>query len=168
MPGDKESSDKAGTQSIETKNTVYPELKYWMPPYLIKRDITFRNPAMIIRDPLAGFELNGMVNRGDDIIIDFMGYSQSVQAGAGVQRMSVYVDEEPPKDFWDEQLVRLLAEDGDIILGLTPAEQMTWTYDELFERASLYYRTPTICDFLNKTDKTREFKTTETTDSEQD
>jgi hypothetical protein len=167
LPGDKESASKDGTQSVETKNTVYPELKYWMPPFLIKRDITFRNPAMIVHDPLKGMKLNGTVNKGEDIIFDFMGYSQTVQAGAGVQRMSIYVDEEPPKDFWDEQLVRLLREDGDIILGLTPAQAMTWTFDEIFERARVYFRTQTICDFLNETEKDRDYKKVEVTDSDQ-
>ena len=167
LPGDKESTSKDGTQSVETKNTVYPEFKYWMPPFLVKRDITFRNPAMIIRDPLAGLELNGTRNNGDDIIFDFMGYSQTVQAGAGVQRMSIYIDEEPPKDFWEEQIVRLLREDGDIVIGLTPAHALTWTYDEIFERASVYFRTQTICDFLNATDKTKTWNRIESTDSDQ-
>ena len=167
LPGDKESASSDGTQSVETKNTVYPELKYWMPPYMIKRDITFRNPAMIVHDPLKGFELNGTVNKGEDIIFDFMGYSQTVQAGAGVQRLSIYVDEEPPKDFWDEQLVRLLREDGDIIIGLTPAQQMTWTFDEIYERARTYFRTQTVCDFLNKTEKDRKYVPVEITDSDQ-
>ena len=167
LPGDKESASSDGTQSVETKNTVYPELKYWMPPFLIKRDITFRNPAMIIHDPLKGIELNGSVNKGEDIIIDFMSYAQTVQAGAGVQRVSIYIDEESPKDFWDEQLMRLLKEDGDLILGLTPANQMTWSYDEIFERAKAYFRTPTVCDFLNKNETYREYKTVEVTDSEE-
>lgn len=167
LPGDKESASKDSTISIETKNTVYPELKYWMPQDLIKRDITFRNPAMILHDPLAGFEINGTINKGDDIIVDFMGYKQTIQAGAGVQRMSIYVDEEPPKDFWDEQLVRLLHEDGDLIIGLTPAEAMTWTYDEIFERAKVYFRTKKVCEFLNKNEKDREYEQLEITDSDQ-
>ena len=165
LPGDKESASKDGTQSVETKNTVYPELKYWLPPFLIKRDITFRNPALIVLDPLKGLELNGTVNKGEDIIFDFMGYSQTVQAGAGIQRLSIYCDEEPHKDFWDEQLSRLLAEDGDIILGLTPAHGLSWTFDEIFERAAIYFRTPTVCKFLNEDDKQRTYKPIETTDN---
>ena len=165
LPGDKESTSVDGTQTAETKNTVYPELKKWMPPYLIKRDITFRNPAMIVKDPYAGMTLNGTTNKNSDIVFDFVSYSQSIQAGAGVQRMSIFCDEEPPKDFWDEQIPRLLAEDGDLILGLTPAYQMTWTFDEIFESAAIYYRTQAVTDFLNKTDNSREFKTVEKTSS---
>lgn len=165
LPGDKESVSDDGTESAETKNTVYPELKKWMPPFLIKRDITFRNPAMIVLDPLKGFEINGTVNKGDDIIFDFVSYNQPLQAGAGVQRMSILIDEESPKDFWDEQCRRLLMEDGDIILALTPANQMSWSYDEIFERAQVYYRTQTICDFLNKSEKDRTYHLVEKSES---
>ena len=165
LPGDKETVSEDGTQSAETKNTVYPELKKWMPPFLIKRDITFRNPAMIVLDPLKGFEINGTRNKGDDIIFDFVSYSQTMQTGAGVQRLCVLCDEEPPKDFWDEQCRRLLMEDGDIILALTPANQMSWSYDEIFERAQIYYRTQTICDFLNENEKDRQYKKVEVTES---
>lgn len=165
LPGDKESVSDDGSVSAETKNSVYPELKKWMPNFLIKRDITFRNPAMIIKDPLAGFQLNGTVNRGDAIIFDFVSYSQTIQASASVQRMAILCDEEPPKDFWDEQCRRLLIEDGDITLALTPANQMSWSYDEIFERAQVYYRTKAICDFLNTNEKDKEHFQVETTQS---
>lgn len=135
-----------------------------MPPFLIKRDITFRNPALIIHDPNAGIELNGTKHKGDDIVFDFVSYSQSIQA-VGVQRCSVYCDEEPPKDFYDEQLPRLLAEDGDFILGLTPANGLSWTFDDIFEKAHVYVRTQKVCDFLNATDKGKVHKLAEKTDS---
>ena len=165
LPGDKESISEDGTETAETKNTIYPELKKWLPPYLIKRDITFRNPAMVITDPYAGFELNGTKNKVSDIVLDFVSYAQTIQSGAGVQRMSIYCDEEPPKDFWDEQIPRLVKEDGDIILGLTPAQQITWTFDELYERARVYYRTEAVCDYLNETEKNKEYKQVELTES---
>ena len=158
LPGDKESVADDGSQTAETKNTVYPELKKWLPRFLIKRDITFRNPAMIVHDPFKGLELNGFKNPMTDIVFDFLSYSQTVQAGAGVQRMSIFVDEEPPKPFWDEQLPRLIAEDGDILLGLTPAQEMTWTYDEIFENAQVYFRTDAVVEFLNSIDKNTKFK----------
>jgi hypothetical protein len=165
LPGDKETISVDGTETAETKNTVYPELKKWLPPYLIKRDITFRNPAMIVFDPYSGLELNGTTNKASDIVFDFVSYSQAIQAGAGVQRMSIFMDEEPPKDFWDEQIPRLLAEDGDILLGLTPAHQMTWTYDDLYERAAVYFRTEVVCDYLNSVEKDRNYKQIELTTS---
>ncbi len=165
LPGDKEEVSEDGTQTAETKNTIYPELKRWLPRFLIKRDITFRNMAMIIKDPLKGIAANGTVNQGNDIVVDFVSYAQSLQASAGVQRLSIYCDEEPPKEFWDEQIPRLLAEDGDLLLGLTPAQQMTWTYDELFERASVYFRTQHVVDYLNTVEKRKDYKRVMTTES---
>lgn len=165
LPADKETLSSDGTQIAETKNTVYPELKKWMPHYLIKRDITVRNPAMIITDPLVGLELNGTRNIDGDILIDFASYGQDVQAEGGVQRMSIYCDEEPPKDHWDEHTARLTMEDGDILLGLTPANAMTWSFDSLYEKAQIYYRTPIVRDFLNDMEKTNRYKLVETTDS---
>jgi phage terminase large subunit-like protein/DNA-directed RNA polymerase subunit RPC12/RpoP len=164
LPGDKQGTSQDGTQTAETKNTVYPELKKWMPNFLIKRDITFRNPALIIADPNSGMKILGEDYIGDDIVFDFVSYQQSVQAGAGVQRVGIFVDEEPPKDFYDEQLPRLLAEDGDIIMGLTPANGLSWTYDDIFERAKVYYRTPKVVEFLNE-DKTRHYDYVEVTTS---
>lgn len=164
LPSDKDSITDDKTQTAETRNTVYPELLKWMPQNLVKRDIRHRSPALIIHDPLKGMELNGTVNRGGDIVFDLMSYGQTVQAGAGVQRMSCYVDEEPSKDFWDEQIPRLLAEDGDLILGLTPAYGLTWTFDSLFEMAQVYYRTDAVIEYLNKTEKDKNYKNIETTD----
>jgi hypothetical protein len=50
--------------------------------------------------------------------------------------------------FWEEQQPRLLAADGDQVMALTPANRMTYIYDQIFEKAKVYYRTETICKFL--------------------
>ena len=166
LPGDRAEVSKDGTQTAETKNTIYPALKMWLPKFLIKRDIRFRSFALIARDPWDGNEFFGEIYRGDDIVFDFVSYSQQVQSSAGVQRMSIYFDEEPPKDFYDEQIPRLFKEDGDIIIGLTPAEHLTWTYDEIYERARVYYRTQRVCDFMNKQDKLLDIKPIMTTEND--
>jgi phage terminase large subunit-like protein len=103
----------------------------------------------------------------EEIIVEFVSYNQQVQAGAGVQRLSVWCDEEPPHDFYEEQLPRLLAENGDFIISLTPANRITWTYDELFEKASLYLRTKSIVDFYKKNEN-RDVKRIERNDSPHD
>jgi phage terminase large subunit-like protein len=153
LPGDKDSAgDKS--QSTEVRNTTYPEFKKWLPPFLVKRDIRFRSMSMIVHDPLTGMTFgtgeNKIYHAGGDIVVEFVSYSQAVQAGAGVQRMSIWCDEEPSKEFWDEQLPRLVAEDGDIILSLTPANKMSWSFDDLYEKASIYYRTSSVCEYLNQ------------------
>ena len=137
LPYEKETTGEGG-QSAEIKNIVYPEFKKWLPSFLIKKDITFRSPKMTLSDP----------HGKGDIIAEFSAYSQPVQQGAGVQRMGTWCDEQPPWEFWKEQHPRLLAENGDLILSLTPADRMTWAFDEVFEKARVYYRTKSICDFI--------------------
>jgi len=151
LPGD---TDVTGTdvddQSSEIRNAVYPEFKKWLPRYLIKKDITIRKPSMTVADPNGGRNFGDLYNKGTDIIVEFVSYSQQVQAGAGVQRLSCWCDEEPPFDFYDEQQPRLVAEDGDFLLSLTPARRMSWTFDEIFEKANLYVRTRPVCEFLSQ------------------
>lgn len=167
LPGEKESTGtEVDDQSSEIRNATYPELKKWLPRFLIRKDITSRNLSVQIADPNSGHDFDGLYYKGGDIIVEFMSYSQQVQAGAGVQRLSCWCDEEPPFDFYDEQLPRLIAEDGDLMLSLTPARSMSWTYDEFFERAKLYIRTPTICAYLTQREG-REVKQIEWTDSDQ-
>lgn len=151
LPGEKATTTEDGGESAEVKNTVYPAFKLWLPKFLIKRDITARQPAMILKDPNAGRTFGNIVWPGADIVVEFVSYSQRVQAAAGVQRLSIWEDEEAPYDFHEEQLPRLLAENGDLHVTLTPANRMSWTFDEIFERAQLYIRTKAICEFLKKT-----------------
>lgn len=150
LPGEKETSGKeqGEGQSAEVRNTVYPEFKKWLPNFLIKKDITIRRPTMTLYNPWRGTAFGSQVYPGDDILVEFISYSQTVQAGAGVQRVSVWCDEEPPYDFYMEQMPRLIAEDGDFILTLTPANKISWAYDEIFERAKLYLRTEAVAEFL--------------------
>lgn len=141
LPGQSANVSSDGI-SAEVKNTQYPEFKKWLPPFLIKKDITFRSPTMIIKDPFEG----------KDIIIEFVSYNQSVQSTAGTQRMSIWCDESPDFDFYEEQIPRLIAEDGDLVFTYTPVDRSSWLFDEFFEKSRVYYRSKTICDFLNSTD----------------
>ncbi|MBW2647341.1 MAG: hypothetical protein JRE23_14425, partial [Deltaproteobacteria bacterium] len=168
LPTEKGVIEGDTVQSAEVKNTQYPEFKKWCPPFLIKRDnITVRNSVLTLHDPNGNRMFGDLQYIGADIMIEFSGYSQSVQAGAGVQRLSVWEDEEPPLDFHEEQFPRLLAEDGDIIITVTPANGMTWTYDDVFEKAKIHIRTPAICKYyLEEENKT--VKEIEHTDSTHD
>lgn len=74
---------EGGDNNREIKNTQYPEFKKWLPPSLIKKDITSKVPVMSIRDPQGG----------SDIIVEFVSFTQSVQAQAGVQRRRIWIDE---------------------------------------------------------------------------
>jgi len=170
LPEDKESTTQHGSdigQSTETKNTVYPEFKKWLPPFLIKSDISSRRKTMILYDPNGNNHFGDLFYPASDIVIEFIAYHQTVKSGAGVQRLSCYLDEESPIDIYEEQMPRLVAEDADILFSLTPAEAMSWTFDEIFERAQLYIRTKTICDYLRKKEK-RDIKQVEWRDNDND
>jgi len=149
LPNEKGNTGEDG-QSAETKNTQYPEFKKWLPAFLIKKDITARIFNMRIFDPNDGKMFGDLRYTGNDIIVEFVSYNQGAQATAGVQRMSIWEDEEAPQDFHEEQGPRLLADNGDLIITLTPANFITWTYDLVFEKAKVYYRSKNIVNFLNK------------------
>jgi len=136
--------------SAEIRNTQYPELKKWLPESIMKEDIKHRTHAMILND----------IHGGPDIIIEFVSYNQETQTQAGVQRFSIFYDEEPPPDFWEEQQPRLIAADGDQVIGLTPANRITHLYDTVYEKARLYIRTKTISKHFDIPER-------ETTDSQQ-
>jgi hypothetical protein len=73
----------------------------------------------------------------------------------------VFCDEEPPYTFYEEQVPRLMAENGDFQLGLTPAIRTSFTFDEFFEQAEIYVRTKSICEFYKTSgeeDKSKPFE----------
>jgi len=84
---------------------------------------------------------------GADILVDFVSYSQTAGGTAGPQRISIWLDEQPPIAFFEEQYPgRLVAEDGDLMISCTPADRISWLYDEIFEKAKAYYRTPAVIE----------------------
>jgi len=168
LPTEKGVIDGDTVQSAEVKNTQYPEFKKWCPPFLIKKDnITVRNSVLTLYDPNANTMFGDLKHIGSDIVIEFSGYNQTVQAGAGVQRLSCWLDEEPPLDFYEEQFPRLLAEDGDLIITVTPANGLSFAYDDIFEKAKIYVRSPTICKYYLE-EEGRVVKEIEHTDSSHD
>lgn len=148
LPGEK--------QEDEVSNTQYPVIKRRLPGYMIAKDIATRRSVMTLNTDSGKCQ------------IEFVSFGQEVQAGAGVQRRSVWIDEESNRDFYEEQIPRLLAADGDIIFSFTPVPgAIGWEYDELYERARMIYRT----DAVRKRIKDRtgeEFPEIEYTDSPDD
>lgn len=78
LPGDT-TGDKGGL-TAEVKNTQYPEFKKWLPPFLVKKDITSRSTKMLVADPFGG----------QDIVVEFVSYNQSVQSTAGTQKLAIW------------------------------------------------------------------------------
>jgi phage terminase large subunit-like protein len=126
LPGEKEGD--------EVRNTQYPAFKRRFPTSLVEKDITARKPVISVKTP-----------NGANVNVEFVSFSQDVQAMAGVQRKRIWIDEECSKDFWEEQIPRLLAADGDIIFTFTPVPgAIGWEFDELYERAKFIYRTEAV------------------------
>jgi hypothetical protein len=121
----------------ETKNTIYPVIKRMVPKSLILQDVSIRKPTMVLKD----------VQGGEPIILEFVSYNQDVQTQAGTQRKSVYIDERCSREFYTEQLPRLLRGRGDLIIGMTPAlGQITWQFEDIYEGADCIVRTQKVLE----------------------
>lgn len=75
----------------------------------------------------------GEVELVDGTKINFKSYEQGREKFQGAGKRIIWFDEEPPKDIWEECVVR--QEAGvqlDIIMSMTPIKGMTWVYDDLF------------------------------------
>jgi len=137
LPGDNENE--------EVRNTQYPVLKRRFNPSWILKDITARKPVIAVQPQTHRVLYDGTKCLTKPVQFEFVSYGQSTQAQAGVQRKSVYIDESAPQDFFYEQVPRLLAADGDLLLSYTPVPgNIGWEFDELYERARIIYRTELV------------------------
>jgi hypothetical protein len=140
----------------EIKNTLYPAVKRMLPPNLLKKDITQRKPIMTVKDPKGG----------PDIFLEFVSYGQDADAMAGVERKKIILDELPPYNFYEEQIPRISTTNGCMVFGITSTEA-NWAFDELWERARQYIRTPRVRKYLKDTEG-KDYPEVENTDSDKD
>ena len=116
----------------EQDNTQYLELKKLLPYEAIVKDITARSSTMTV-----------LGHQGKHYV-EFRSTKQEVQDLGKVQRCSLWCDEEPGKAHWAESRMRLHARGGDTKLTLTPINGLSWTYDDIFMRASYFWRSDAI------------------------
>jgi phage terminase large subunit-like protein len=67
--------------------------------------------------------------------IDFLTYGMTLEKMGGVPRHMIGFDEEPPRDIFNESLMRLKDFDGIWIIAATPVNGIDWIYDLLVEPA---------------------------------
>lgn len=67
--------------------------------------------------------------------IDFLTSDQELKAHMGVARHKVYFDEEVPKDYWTENVLRTTSLNGKLGYGATAINGVTWTEDDIFQEA---------------------------------
>jgi len=161
MPGSEATTKGKGSRDQntgETKNTQFIELMKWMPQHLLReKKISVRDATLRVIDPFP---------TGMDIIIEFVSFNQVTQSSAGVQRMSSWLDELPSKEFFDEQVPRMLAVDNsDIILSYTVTKEVGYLFDLIWNRARWIYRSKSIVKFF-KEDRNEMVPMVEETDSE--
>ena len=125
----------------DEENQQYVEFMRLFPKEYVKRDLTTRNPHVIIRDPGAGADKK----------IEFLSKKQDLDAFMSVQRSAYYQDEEIERVKWDENQTRLLipgskGTGGDTTITLTPVKGLDWTYDSIWRRARKIIRSRTICN----------------------
>lgn len=124
----------------EVKNTQYPLFKKFLPPSLLVDDITMRRPVITIKDPQGG----------KNVFVEFTSFGQSVGTKAGVERESIWIDESAPQEHYEEEVPRLMTTNGDMIITLTPAEFVGYEFDMIYEKASIYIRTPAIQKYVKE------------------
>ena len=71
--------------------------------------------------------------------LEFMSYDQDLDKFAGTSRHFIWFDEEPPKDIYTENRMRLLDVGGSAWITMTPVEGMTWLYDDIYIAARENY-----------------------------
>lgn len=137
------------SEGDEVKNTQYPVLKRRFNPNWIIKDITARKAVIQVQPQTLRVLASGEKILTKPCNFEFVSYGQTTQAQAGVQRKSVYIDESAPKNFFEEQLPRLLASDGDLIVSYTPVPgNIGWEFEYFYERARIIYRTKAVRDRL--------------------
>ncbi len=77
--------------------------------------------------------------------IEFMTYEMEVTKSYGASRHRVSYDEQPPQEIRDENLARLIDENGEELFAMTPCEEANygqtapWIKDELYDKAGMVF-----------------------------
>lgn len=101
---------------------IYEEIKRWCPPAQLEGG-TWKTAYNRERRTLR-FK-NGS-------ICQFKTYEQPAFNHGGASLDRVHFDEEPPEDIYKENRVRVIDNNGDIIIAMTPVHGMTWMYDKFY------------------------------------
>ncbi len=104
------------------KKIMLPELAKWIPPSLLKEgswESSYDKQSRIL-------------NLANGSLMDFLTYEQDVEKHAGTSRHFFWMDEEPPKDVFNENLLRLVDTGGQWFMTMTPLLGLTWIYEEYY------------------------------------
>lgn len=123
------------------KDQVAPPIEIWCacPSYDVQKETTQKKlEAYIPKDQVKHITYIkagtwGEIELKNGSKINFKSYEQGREKFQGAGKKLIWFDEEPPRDIWEECIVRQEAgQQLDIIMSMTPVKGMTWVYDELF------------------------------------
>lgn len=63
----------------------------------------------------------------------FKTYQQEAWTHGGATLDRVRFDEEPPRDIFNENKIRVMARRGDMLVAMTPVQGLTWMYEDFYE-----------------------------------
>ena len=105
-----------------------PEFKRWMSPSMMVNgswDDSWNNSTLTLTFS------NGST-------VQFLTHGMELDKHGGVAMHGVYFDEIPPHSVFNENLMRLVDYEGFWVIAATSVEGMGWTYELLWEPASIY------------------------------
>lgn len=111
------------TDGIEA--VIIPELSRWIPIGRLKGGSWYT----------AYDKSERVLTFANGSFIELRSYDQDVEKFAGTSRHFIHMDEEPPKDIYNECMARLVDTGGSAWLTMTPLDGMTWVFDDLYEPA---------------------------------
>lgn len=128
----------------EHQCTLYINLKKQIPLDMIIGDITYRRPVLTVRPTVNDYPA------GKPALLEFVSYGQETINKAGVERRKIIWDEPGPYSDYEEDVPRIATvPDAQFIAGFTPVEA-DWMYEELYQKARMVIRTPTVRAFMEK------------------
>jgi len=82
-------------------------------------------------------KVNHVLTLANGSQLEVKSWDQDIESFAGVPRHFIHFDEEPPRNIYNECMLRLVDYNGRWWMTMTPLDGMDWTFDVLYEPAVL-------------------------------
>ena len=114
------------------RDVAQGEILRWLNPDWIKNVAVRKGKSNDLKNAIIDFieieNVEGTVSR-----IGFKSCDQGREKFQGTSLNWIWFDEEPPKEIYDECLMRIIDTEGDIWGTMTPLKGLTWVYDVIYK-----------------------------------